>query len=134
MLEMQYIKRITDVANGHQENVQLKIKNGSGKTLELIAFVPGSFYLKRTVLRLHKRLHKTFYAVVKSATEWLENYRLLFVKPVALIPAVTGEQYDWRKKAAIVDAIPETRFRNKAERARALPGTVGLGARRASAF
>src|SRR6185436_8744480 len=67
-------------------NLVVKVHCNKQMTLTL---VDGPF--KHTLLRLHKRLHKTFYAIVAAARTLLQNLvsamTPVYVAPVALIPA-----------------------------------------------
>jgi hypothetical protein len=48
--------------------------------------------VQKAVVKLHRRLHKTFWQIVKAAQEWLRNWKELFApkpktEPVLLLPA-----------------------------------------------
>jgi hypothetical protein len=77
----------------------LKTEHGSGKTLVLWAIGPGP---RRCVVRLHRRDHKTFYAIVKLAQAWLddrkaETARLAVAKAQVILPAETLRLGDIKK-------------------------------------
>lgn len=110
-LEAIYKNRITQVAMGNAESVILNVRNTSGKTLTLYVVVPGLFPLQKVVVRLHRRLHKTFYAIVKRAQAWLDAFKKLFAPaptPLLLLPAtVSAPSSTQQMLAKAVAAIPE---------------------------
>jgi len=104
-LEPRYRARIDAVAKGHTETVILNARNTSGKTLTLFVCVPGLFPRQKIVVRLHRRLHKTFWKIVKAATEWLEAFKALYAPPKPLV--ATEEPPIAQMLAKAVAAIPE---------------------------
>jgi hypothetical protein len=122
--------RIKALAQGHEDSVQLVTKHGSGKTLVLNVVIPG---LTRTILRLNRKLHKTFYAIVKAAEAWLAGFKAFALPKLLLLPAPMVDKspsellkvaaskvpakgaYDWQAQAARVDALPIGTLRSQWE-------------------
>ena len=120
-------KRIQNVAMGHEQTVELLVRHGSGKTLELLVVIPGVKALTHFVVRLHRRFHKEFYRIAAAAKEWLGHYKALFAPVIPatalLLPAQVGvkstgemlatakaniKPYNWKEWADKVDAVPAT--------------------------
>src|SRR5260221_6601696 len=116
--------RIKALAQGHEDSVWLVTKHGSGKTLVLNVVIPGLRPIVRTVLRLNRKLHKVFYAIVKAAEAWLAGFKAFALPKLLMLPAPMVEKspadllkiaaskvpakatYDWQAWAARVDALP----------------------------
>jgi len=81
------LRRITEIARGHTETVILNARNTSGKTYTLYVVVPG---IQKVVVRLHRREHKKFWAIVAAAKAWLEKFKTLFAPVPLLLPAVAA--------------------------------------------
>ena len=132
--------RIKALAQGHEDCVQLVAKHGGGKTLVLNVVIPGVKPLVRTVIRLHRKLHKLFYAIVKAAEAWLAGFKAFALPKLLMLPAPMVEKsptellkiaaskvpakatYDWQAWAARVDALPIGTLRNPYEFYALVPG------------
>lgn len=85
-------KRIDEVARGHAENVILVARNTSGKTYTLFVTVPGLRPIQKAVVRLHRKFHKIFWAIVKAAQAWLAAFKALYAPALLLLPATVGSE------------------------------------------
>lgn len=154
----QYKRRITNVAQTDPVGVTLTARNTSGKTYTL--FInrpsgPGVLGCQRVIVRLHRTAHKLFWQIVKQAQAWLAGFKLLYAPQPLLLPATIGDArieqqklltaaskipvkaetpkvaaYDWKARKEEADAIPEKRFTNRWDAARAKPGHDGGNPRR----
>lgn len=101
-----YRSRIDFRAQGRSAVTSLKVRHGSGKTLVLEVVAPGM--KPRCVLRLHRKFHKTFYAMVKLAEDWLKGYQALYSpvqEPLILIPASVANVVSTSGLLAVRDTL-----------------------------
>ena len=151
-----YARRIHLTALLSPASVELSVRNTSGKTYTLYVVIPGLTRVQKVVVRLHRRAHKIFWQIVEQARRWLAGFKLLYAPQPLLLPAVCPgplpaisdrntliavaakfkaetpkvAAYDWRARKAQADAIPEKRYRNRWDKARAKPGASSLNPRR----